>query len=73
MDNVYCQFGGSLKILSDNGTEFKNKLMEEVSKDLGVEYKIYSLPYRPQSNGGVIPLFLKGLHSQAHSSTIRMG
>ena len=51
MDNVYCQFGGSLKILSDNGTEFKNKLMEEVSKELGVEYKIYSPPYRPQSNG----------------------
>ena len=47
MDNVYCQFGGSLKILSDNGTEFKNKLMEEVSKELGVEYKIYSRPYRP--------------------------
>ena len=47
MDNVYCQFGGSLKILSDNGTEFKNKLMEEVSKELGVEYKIYSPPYRP--------------------------
>ena len=53
MDNVYCQFGGSLKILSDNGTEFKNKLMEEVSKELGVEYKIYSPPYRPQSNGEV--------------------
>ena len=53
MDNVYCQFGGSLKILSDNGTEFKNKLMEEVSKELGVEYKIYSPPYRPQSNGRV--------------------
>ena len=53
MDNVYCQFGGSLKILSDNGTEFKNKLMEEVCKELGVEYKIYSPPYRPQSNGRV--------------------
>ena len=53
MDNVYCQFGGSLKILSDNGTEFKNKLMEEVSKELGVGYKIYSPPYRPQSNGRV--------------------
>ena len=51
MDNVYCQFGGSIKILSDNGTEFKNKLMEEVSEQLGVEYKIYSPPYRPQSNG----------------------
>ena len=42
VDNVYCQLGGSLKILSDNGTEFKNKLMEEASKELGVEYKIYS-------------------------------
>ena len=53
MDNVYCQFGGSIKILSDNGTEFKNKLMEEVSEELGVEYKIYSPPSRPQSNGGI--------------------
>ena len=43
--------GGSFKILSDNGTEFKNKLMEEVSKELGVEYKIYSPPYRPQIMG----------------------
>ena len=25
IDNVYSKFGGSLKILSDNGTEFKNK------------------------------------------------
>ena len=53
MNNVYCQFGGSIKILSDNGTEFKNKLMEEVSEELGVEYKIYSPPYRPQSNGRI--------------------
>ena len=53
MDNVYCQFGGSIKILSDNGTEFKNKLMEEVSGELGVEYKVYSPPYRPQSNGRI--------------------
>ena len=53
MDNVYCQFGRSIKILSDNGTEFKNKLMEEVSEELGVEYKIYSPPYRPQSNGRI--------------------
>ena len=42
MDHVYCKYRGSLKILSDNGTEFKNKLMEEVSKELGVEYKVYS-------------------------------
>ena len=25
MDHVYCKHGGSLKILSDNGSEFKNK------------------------------------------------
>ena len=24
IDNVYARFGGSLKILSDNGTKFKN-------------------------------------------------
>ena len=53
MNHVYCKYGGSFKILSDNGTEFKNKLMEEVSKELGVEYKVYSPPYRPQSNGRI--------------------
>ena len=53
MNHVYCKHGGSLKILSDNGTEFKNKLMEEVSKELGVEYRVYSPPYRPQSNGRI--------------------
>ena len=37
MNHVYCKYGGSFKILSDNGTEFKTKLMEEVSKELGVE------------------------------------
>ena len=53
MNHVYCKHGGSLKILSDNGTEFKNRLMEEVSKELGVEYKVYSPPYRLQSNGRI--------------------
>ena len=44
MNHVYCKYGGSFKILSDNGTEFKNKLMEEVSKELEMEYKVYSPP-----------------------------
>ena len=51
IDHVYARFGGSLKILSDNGTEFKNKLFEQVVKELGVEYKLYTLPYHPASNG----------------------
>ena len=53
MNHVYCKYGGSFKILSDNGTEFKNKLMAEVGKELGVEYKMYSPPYWPQSNGRI--------------------
>ena len=40
IDNVYSKFGGSLKILSDNGTEFKNKIFEQVAKELGVKYKL---------------------------------
>ena len=31
IDNVYSKFGGSLKILSDNGTEFKNRVFEQVA------------------------------------------
>ena len=33
VDNVYAKFGGSKKILSDNGTEFKNQLFEKVAKE----------------------------------------
>ena len=50
LHHVYTKFGGSEKILSDNGTEFKNKLFEEVADQPGVEYKVYTPPYRPQCN-----------------------
>ena len=53
IDNVYVKFGGSLKILSDNGTEFKNQLFEKVAKELGVKHKIYTALYRPTSNGRI--------------------
>ena len=53
IDKVYSQFGGSEKVLTDNGTEFKNKLINEVCEQLGVKHKIYSPPYRPQSNGRI--------------------
>lgn len=51
IDNVYSKFGGSAKILSDNGTDFKNKLFESIAEKLGVEYKICTPPYRPQWEG----------------------
>ena len=50
MDHIYCSFGGSIKILTNNGTEFKNKLFKEVVSKLGTEFSIHSPPYRPQSN-----------------------
>ena len=53
IDNVYSKFGGSLKMLSDNGTEFKNKVFEQVAKELGLEYKLYTPPYHPASNGRI--------------------
>ena len=37
----------------DNGTEFKNDLFSRVAEQLGVERKMYSPPYRPQSNGRI--------------------
>ena len=53
IDNIYAKFGGSLKILSDNGTEFKNQLFGKIAKELGVKYKIYTAPYQPSSNGHI--------------------
>ena len=37
-------------ILLDNGTEFRNQLMDHVLKKLGI-YHIFSEPYHPQNNG----------------------
>ena len=53
IDNVYSKFGGSVTILSDNSTEFKNKIFEQVAKELGVVYKLYTPPYHPTSNGRI--------------------
>ena len=34
LDHIYSNFGGSIKIMMDNGTEFKNKLFKEVIEKL---------------------------------------
>ena len=49
-DNIYCVFGGSSRMLTDNGLEFKNKEMQEVCDTLGLKH-IFSAVYTPQSNG----------------------
>ena len=46
-------------ILSDNGTDFKNSLMDQVLLQLGID-RIFSAPYHPQSNGK-LEVFYKNL------------
>ena len=67
IDNMYSKFGGSIKILSDNSTELKNKIFEQVAKELGVVYKLYT-PYHPASNGRNrgISCFLKSMHIETY-------
>ena len=33
IDNIYAKFGGSLKILPDNGTKFKNELLRRLLRN----------------------------------------
>ena len=49
-DHVYCLFGGSAAMLTDNGTEFKNEEMEDICKRLGIK-KIFTPVYTPECNG----------------------
>ena len=62
LKNVHHLFGPSQKILSDNGSEFKNQLFKTVAQELGIEHKVYSPPFRPQSNRWIegFHMFLKG-------------
>ena len=53
LTHVAFTFGNSRKILSDNDTEVKHALFEEMAKQLEVERKIYSPVYRPQANGRI--------------------
>ena len=49
-DHIYCTFGGSSRILRDNGSEFKNQEMIQVCDTLGVKH-IFSPVYTPELNG----------------------
>ena len=52
IDHICCTFGPSRKILTDNGTEFKNKLWTEVFRKLRIEQKFTHI-YSPQCNGRI--------------------
>ena len=48
--HVYCIFGSSARILTDNGTEFRNEQMDELCKQLNIK-RVYSPVYTPEGNG----------------------
>ena len=52
INHICCTFGPSRKILTDNGTEFKNKLWTEVFEKLRTEQKFTPI-YSPQCNGRI--------------------
>ena len=52
IDHICCSFEPSRKILTDNGTKFKNKLWTEVFEKLKTEQKFTPI-YSPQCNGRI--------------------
>jgi hypothetical protein len=49
-EEIICRHGCPAKILSDQGTHFKNKVIEELVKKFEIEH-LFSTPYHPQTNG----------------------
>ena len=52
LNHICCVFGPSKKILTDNGTEFKNKMWEDVYKLLRTQHRVTPI-YSPQCNGRI--------------------
>ena len=52
LNHICCIFGPSKKILTDNRSEFKNKMWDEVFKRLKMEHRVTPI-YSPQCNGRI--------------------
>ena len=74
-NHIACPFGGSVKILTDNKPEFKNKLFKKAVTKLGTEMSIHSPLYRltEQQDDRRIPQIPQSLHCKAHQPWIGMG
>ena len=48
--SIYCRQGAPVQIISDNGTEFTNKLHKSLHEAYDCKL-IFSTPYHPQTNG----------------------
>jgi hypothetical protein len=49
-DQIICRYGCPKEPLPDNGSHFANKMVEKLSRVMGVR-KSYTVPYRPQASG----------------------
>ncbi|MCO5561117.1 hypothetical protein L7F22_014738 [Adiantum nelumboides] len=49
-DCICCRFGVPLELVSDQGKEFKNNLIQDLVKKLEIKHR-YSTPYHLQCNG----------------------
>ena len=49
-DQIYCIFGGSSRILMDNGSEFKNQEMKQVCETLGVKHIFSQFTHQSQTD-----------------------
>ena len=47
---IICRYGGFGHLISDNGKEFDNKLMTQITHLLGIKHTTIS-PYNPRANG----------------------
>ena len=50
LDEIIPRYSCPVTLLSDNGTEYCNRLIDEISKVLKI-HRITTTPYHPQSNG----------------------
>ena len=49
---LICRYGLPRKIITDNGTNLNNKMMQEMCEDFKIQHH-NSTPYRPKMNGAV--------------------
>ena len=48
--SIYCSKSAPVQIISDNGGDFRSKLMEYLQKEYNC-HLIFTAPYSPQTNG----------------------
>ena len=49
LSNILAQKSGTVAILSDNGTEFKDRMLQKVCNQLGIE-RLFANSFHPQGN-----------------------